>query len=611
MKSRISSMFLVVLSLILIASMVLSGCQTAEAPVAQAPAAEAPAAEAPAAEAPAAAEPVVNRAGVVLPADAAPIEEQVLELAVEDSKWLGWDTSVYDSVTSATYGLLDSCVRPDREFNPQPNVCSEWSVSEDGLTWTFKIQEDRNWNDGTPVTAQDAVFTLQRYTRPDYDFEWFYSMANITNWGSVVSGEMTFDDLGAKVVDDKTFTVTTTQPTPYLVKLFADLWIVPSHLVKDPWDDGTWSLDPANQKIGCGPYVLESWNTGKDITWIANEKYNGPFPPMMDKIHLTFMDPEVRFNAYLNGEIDSLGHLFGGDLTPSSLAQIKADPELSKQLITWPNFQTFYLFFDTWNEPFDDIKVRQAFGHAIDRNAIVNGPLAYQSAEAVSMNPPGFPGANVDALKDVQAYDPELAKKLMEEAGYPNGAGFPELVLYTRNASPAITNAAELVVSMLKENLGVIAVVQNYDYSIYSENLRNQKKTMGGDFKFALVPYEFDFVDGSNMLGVWGGCETEGAAMSDMPGRHTWYNQEFNTLLCEAGAVMNDEPKRNEMYQQAEKILIEDFAMVPIWHSVWNVMMKPDIAGPALEPNAEGNVTFWRMKYNTSEGQVYRVKAAE
>jgi ABC-type transport system substrate-binding protein len=151
--------------------------------------------------------------------------------------------------------------------------------------------------------------------------------------------------------------------------------------------------------------------------------------------------------------------------------------------------------------------------------------------------------------------------------------------------------------------------IQSLDYSMYMERLGDQKRNEGGDMIFAFVPYEYDFVDGSNLLGVWGGCEDEGAVdMPDMPGRHTWYNAEYNDLVCEANAIIGDEAKRNELYQAAEKILIEDVALVPIYHPVFNVLVNPRLAGPALEPNAAGVVTFRGVRFNSSESTVYRTK---
>jgi ABC-type transport system substrate-binding protein len=598
MRDRLITPLVSLVVLFVMVSSTLVGCgqPTQEAPPTQA--VEQPT-EAPAAK-------IVNRAGVELPADAAPVEEQVLRLGATEYSWLSWDYTAYDFTMGPTYGIHDSCVRPDKEFQPQPAGCESWEVSDDGLTWTFYLPKDKVWSDGTPVTADDWVFTLQRYARADYDFEWFYSMAGIVNWDAVVSGDLPPEELGVKKVDDYTWTVTTNQPAPFLVKQFADLWLAPKHIVKDRMADGSWALDPATA-VSAGPYKLDHWTKGKEIVWVANDKYTGPYPPMMDKIVVTFMEPDVRYNAYKNGELDVIGYGYEVDLPPAALAEVMADPEMKEQLISWPNFVTYYLFFDTWNEPFDNLKVRQAFSHAIDRDAIVNGPLQYQSVAAYTMNPPGFPGESVEALKGIQNFDPEVAAQLMEGAGYPGGEGFPKLIMYTRDAYPALTNAAEAIAAMLKENVGVDIEIQNLDYSMYMEILNDQKRNEGGDMTFALVPYEYDFVDGSNLLGVWGGCET-GGGMPDMPGRHTWYNKEYNDLVCEANAIIGDEDRRNELYQTAEKILIEDAALVPIYHGVFNVLVNPKLAGPALEPNEAGVVTFRGFRFNSSEGTVYRTK---
>ncbi|MFZ5916847.1 MAG: peptide ABC transporter substrate-binding protein [Chloroflexota bacterium] len=605
MKAKFASVMTLWIVLVTIASL-LMGCATEEAqPTAEVKATEPKPAEE--ATKPPAEVKVVNRAGVELPADAAPLDQQVMRYAETESTWMTWDASVYDENVGDMYAWADSCARPDEFYEPQPNACESWETSADGLTWTFHLQKDKVWSDGVPITADDWVFTLQRYARPDYDFEWFYSMANIVNWSEVVNGELPPEELGAKVVDDYTFTVTTDPATPYLIKIFADLWVAPKHIVKDRLNDGSWAF-PQENWVSAGPYKMESYTKGKELVFVANDKYTGPFPPMIDKIHVTFMEPEVRWNAYKNDELDAIGGGYQNDLPPSAMAEIMTNPELQKQLITWPNFITYYLFFDTWNPPFDNLKVRQAFSHAIDRDIIVNGPLQYQAVAAFSMNPPGFPGENVEELKSVQNYDPEVAAQLMAEAGYPNGEGFPKLTLYTREAFPALISAAEAMAAMLKEHLGVEVEIQDLEYSIFTEGYRNQKKNKSGDFLFALVPYEFDFVDGSNLLSVWGGCEDAGADLSQMPGRHTWYNQEYNNLLCEAGAILGDEPKRNELYKKAERILVEDVALVPIYHGIFVAMVKPDIKGPMLEAGEDGVVTWMRHRFSSRESLIYRAK---
>jgi ABC-type oligopeptide transport system substrate-binding subunit len=116
-------------------------------------------------------------------------------------------------------------------------------------------------------------------------------------------------------------------------------------------------------------------------------------------------------------------------------------------------------------------------------------------------------------------------------------------------------------------------------------------------------------VDGSNLLSVWGGCEEEGMELPNNPGRHTWYNKEYNDLNCEAGAVLGDEARRNELYRQAERILIEDVALVPIYHAILTAMVKPDIAGPMFEPDSQGMVNWHRFRFSSREALIYRVKS--
>lgn len=578
-----------VIAVLVVLSLLLSGCQ--------------PQAEAETESAETSSGPVVNSIGIQLPDDAAPLDKQVLRIAGGEGSWLSWDASAYDTTDAFAYAVQDSCLKVDKDYNPIPSGCTEWSASEDGLTWTFKVAEGRIWSDDTPITADDYVFTVQRYARVDYDFEWFYSMAGIKNWGPVVNGELPVEELGVAKVDDYTFTVTTEAPTPFLPKIFTLLYIAPKHIVKDRLADGTWAINEET-RVSSAPYKVAEWTKGKEMVMVPNDKYKGEFKPMLDKIIITFMDEAEQFNAYKNDELDVIGYSYEGVLNPAAMAEVFGNEELKKQLLTWPNFNTYYLFFDTWTEPFDNLKVRQAFSHAVDREALANGPLKYQGQAAVSMNPPGFPGADIEGLKPVQNYDPELAASLMAEAGYPGGAGFPTVSFFLRDGSPTVVSTGEAIASMLKTNLGVTVEIQNLDYDLFTEKMWNQKLEGSGDFVFAMVPYEFDFVDGSNMLSVWGGCEPEGAAKADMPGRHTWYNEEFNSLTCEAQSLVGDENQRNEMYKQAEKILISDVALIPIYHGIYNALVKPNLAGKGLAPDSAGVVKFRRF----DETMIYRKK---
>ena len=270
-----------------------------------------------------------------------------------------------------------SCLRPDKNYEPQPNLCTEWSLSDDKLTWTFKMDPNRVWSDGEPITADDMVFTFQRFARPDYDFEWFYGMANIENWGKVVSGEVAPEELGVKKVDDYTFTIKDPRPDPQPVLiLMADAWVVPQHVVKDRLNDGSWAFDPNNQVFG-GPFKLESYEKGKQMVFVPNEKYTGPFKPH---------DRETRRGVHrTRGPLRCLSEQRVG------LCRWRATLRTCRRRQwprSWPTptcrrnssrgrtSKTNYLFFDTWNPPFDNLKVRQAFSDAIDREQTDYRPAA-------------------------------------------------------------------------------------------------------------------------------------------------------------------------------------------------------------------------------------------
>jgi peptide/nickel transport system substrate-binding protein/oligopeptide transport system substrate-binding protein len=323
---------------------------------------------------------------------------------------------------------------------------------------------------------------------------------------------------------------------------------------------------------------------------------------MVDRVEVIFMNLDTFWLAYQNKEID-----FVSAAQKSTIDQIKTSPELQKQVVSYPFFQTYYLFFDTWNPPFDNLKVREAFAHAVDRETLLNGPLANMGSPAYTMNPTGFPGENAEAVKDANNFDPELAAQLMAEAGYPGGEGFPKITMYLRRPEPIVVTTAEAIAAMLKKNLGVDVEIQNLEVRDYMDRMGEQKKNKSGDFKFALVDYFYDFVDGSNFLSVWGGCEPEGETdLANMPGRHNWYNKEYNDLVCDAGSIMGDEDKRNELYAQAESILVYDEALVPLWHPIKNWVVNPYLQGPIFNPDSHGVVRFeWELQVD----QMYKSTA--
>jgi peptide/nickel transport system substrate-binding protein/oligopeptide transport system substrate-binding protein len=288
---------------------------------------------------------------------------------------------------------------------------------------------------------------------------------------------------------------------------------------------------------------------------------------------LVFGDPNTDFLAYQNNEVDHASHF-----TPADVALISADPELSAEYHPgFGDFRTHYMGMNTEQPPFDDIKVRQAFAKAIDRNAIIENVIGRQGIAAYSFLMPGFPDANSEELAklDVNQFDPEAAKQLLADAGYPDGKDFPPQVLALRQDTEMNVAMANAIAAMLKQNLGIEVEVQNQERKVFMDALNAH------ELPFYIVSYGYDYLDASNMLGIW----TTG-------GRHAWSNAQFDAAFKEAAPMTGDPDKRSQLFKDAEKILVEDVPAAFIYHQTPGWIYKPYLKGAELEADRTG-VTTW------------------
>lgn len=514
--------------------------------------------------------------GIALPADAAPPDQQVLLQFSEDRPYNEWFRSVYKGA-AGKYLTAEPLTRVDRNFELRGGAAERWTVSDDDLTWTFSIRPGLQWSDGVPLTAHDYVFSLKRAADPNtaYDFGWYYQV--IKNWTDVVARHRPLDDLGVRALDDLTLEVTTESPTPYLPLLLTYSWVSPRHQVQKYGD--TWSTQ-AETSISSGPFMVTDWFKGDRMILEANPMYTGPDPPYLERIVYKLFNtttPPQRLPAYEANEI-YIAEIEG----QAELARLMSDGHLEKEVHTFPNFWTHYLFFDNQAAPFNDIRVRRALAHAIDRDALTRSALRGFAVPAYAMLPPGFPSYDGEALKDFQRHDPVLARRLLAEAGFPDGRGFPKVDMWLRNEPPMHRDAAEGLQAILKRELNIDVEVLNVENKIFMDGLNNHTT------KFGLVPYEFDYVDPSNMLGLWLGN-----------GRHNWNHPRFDELMTMANAEVKDPLLRNDLYKQAERLLVEDVGGVFLWHKQKAQIWKPFLKGAALEPNAIG-YRSWRGDQVTS-----------
>ena len=506
--------------------------------------------------------PQVNSVGVTLPPDAAPPSMQHLRIFELNNRYMDRATSSYQK--SFGFALTNEpLTRVDRNFNLVPAAATHWEVTEDGHTWVFHLRKDMVFGDGKPVTAYDYADTFRRWADPDtgFDFEWYYR--TIKNWGAVVARDMPLDSLGVKALDRYTIAFTTTRPAPFAPQLLNYSWVTPTHQFEKY--GAAWSTKPETH-IGYGPYRLKEWTINHRIVLEPNPTYPGPSTPFLERITARLYNAAAQppfLASYEAGEVDYV--LLNN---PAEINRVRSDPVLRSQLNTYTNFTTYYLFMDTRGPPFDDLRVRQAISHAIDQPAIMKSALKDIAISAVSMMPAGFPAASPESLASIQRYDPEKARRLLAEAGYPNGKGFPAMAMWLRGEAYLKKVAAEAIQAMLKQNLNVEIEVLNVERKVYTEAL-NAK-----EIPFSMLAYGWDYLDPSNLLNLW---------LSR--GRHPWRNDRYEELVERANHLVDDPDRRTQLYQEAEEILVRDVGGVFLWHDLVNEMWRPFIRGEALEPN--------------------------
>ena len=533
--------------------------------------------------------------GRPLPEDAAPYEMQVWQemcnSASTQTNFMAAVT-VYQRIcqpgTSDLFG--DSLVNLDENLGLIPGAAESWEPSEDGLTWLFHLRPGQVWSDGTPLTANDWVVTWRWMADPDnaYDFVWMWQ-GLIDGWSEAVAGEIPPEEIGMEAVDDLTLAIRTAAPAPYLP---ATMFFWPPLQAAALEEFGpNYVNDPATS-VSSGPFILTEFVAGERIVLEANPTYTGFRQPWLREIRGLYGDKlNGSFLAFQDHEIDRVGYEF---LAPADFEVITNDPVLLENYLPNPgDFRTDYLLLDTYNPPFDDLNVRLAFAKAVDREAIVenvinvNFPLA---VPAYSFLAPGYPAWDTEgALKDIQAFDCEAAQALLAEAGYPDGEGFPAVEMLLRNESEFNSQRFIATAASISNCLNVEISVNNIESATYMDRLLERPTTV----QLGAISYGMDYIDPSNMMGVWVST-----------GRHSWRNAEFDELVQQANSFVGDPQERLEMYQQAERLLVEDVGGIFLNHRIQGDLFQPYIAGECFRPNAQG-LSAWQWGNDWCWGAVY------
>lgn len=506
--------------------------------------------------------------------NAASNEEAGREDGVFDVNIASEPQSIDPALNSAVDGaimishLFESLIRWDNDGNGnavlKPGIAESWDVSDDGLTWTFHLR-DAKWSDGKPVVAEDFVYAWNRLVNPDTGADYEYMLDMVKGYEE--------KKLDISAPDEKTFVVNLSVKCPYFEEICAFPAVMP---VRKDAVEGTenWTNSP-DSLISNGPYVLKEWKHNQVIEMEKNPEYYDADSVKAEKLAFHLQDDQnAIYASYRSGDLDFINSV------PQEEVQKLLD---TKELKVLPQVGTYYVVFNTEKEPFNDARVRKAFSLVIDRDFIVKQVSGKGEEPASGYVPSGVydvDGAEGDDFRTkggdyysikVDDYEKNVkeAKKLMEEAGYKDGQGFPQ-VEYLYNTSEGHKAIAEALQNMWQEKLGVQVTLQNQDWNVF---LTERKQ---GNFNIARSGWIADYNDPMSFIDMW----MTGGGNNDAQYKNPKYDE-----LVKAAKATSDQAERMENMHKAEDILVgEDAVVAPIYFYTNSHMMKPNIEGLYYTP---------------------------
>jgi len=465
--------------------------------------------------------------------------------------------------------LFSGLLQLSPTLNLMPDVASNWEVVDGGLKYIFHLRDDVRWSDGVRVTAGDFEYAIKRVLNPSTEAPMAHLLFDIKGAKDHNQGERRDPEtIGVHAKDERTLVVELEAPTSYFLYLMACVisFAVPKHVVER--NGSAWT--EKDSLVTNGPFQLTAWDKGESITLSRNTTYHGHFPGNVDRVERYYgysENPAQALQAYMEEDRDIFINLWA---LPKSERE-RACHQLADECVTAPSLGTYCLNFNVRKPPFDDRRVRQAFTLALDRESwarAVHGNHVFPAMGGFIL--PGMPGHSPGIALH---YDPEAARALLAEAGYPNGEGLHSLELYTHSKPVHKYEFDNIRLQWLK-NLGVEITRVSVESHKYYERISHEEPPIWVD------GWSADYLDPDDFMRSYFSSQHQG-----------WNNDSFSELVSRARSL-TDQKERMRLYQQADRILIEDAPLLPLYHGQYNFLVKPWVKKIALSP-----MTIPAMKY--------------
>ena len=443
-------------------------------------------------------------------------------------------------------------------------------ISQDGLVYTFELRDDVTWSDGERVAAGDFEFAIKRLLAPltgaPFSPLYFVIQGAPQYASSGEADEQARQDLRDAVavvaLDEDSLRITLAGPSATFLQKMALVPVYPvrQDIVEEFGDQWT----EAGNYIGNGPFVMTEWAHQDHITLEANPNYWGSRPELTHINFKMISDPNAELAAYRNDELEL-------SQVPTGIeVAILADPSLADQVLRAPSLFSFGIFFNTTIAPFDDVKVRQAFTTAIDREAWINSVKNGVGQPATSWLPPGLPGNDPDLGADY-TFDVEGARRLLTLAGFgEDGQEFPS-VTYTFVDAGDQRLMAEFIQGQMKDNLGIDLILEALDGPSWE-----QRVIFGHQFELTPFGWFADYPDAESFFAP---LFTSGSFLNV-----TGYsNSSFDSLAGLASAEL-DQEARLGFWTRAHELLVREAPVAFFFFGERFILKKPEVQGLALSP---------------------------
>ncbi|MBP2650869.1 MAG: transporter substrate-binding protein [Firmicutes bacterium] len=450
-----------------------------------------------------------------------------------------------------------------------PGLAEKWDISADGKVYTFYLRQGVKFHNGEELTADDVVYTIDRMLNPK-------TKALNTNFFDMIAGAKERMDgradttSGVKAIDKYTVEITLAQPfAPFLANLATPAASIYNRKATEA--AGTqFGLDP-EKTVGTGPFKIKEWVVNDHITLVANDQYWGGKASLDGILIKIVPDADTQKMMFETGELD----VFNCDLARTQIPYFEGSDKWKSQIVKGPRVGFYYYSINQNIKPFDDIRVRKAFQMAINRQELLDKLYFGKGKLVNTIVPPGAVGYNPNAPQI--SYDPEKAKQLLAEAGYPNG--FSMVIAQTAD-KPATLRVNEAVQAMLKQ-VGITVEIKQMDKA----SLLSTRKQ--GQLPAYMDEWWADFNDPDNFIYTF-------FAPRNSVIRSFNYKNEAITQKLEQARVMINQEDRYKLYQEMEnEIVINDAAMLPLYSTEHLFVVQPKVKNFKVAWNGWTDMSYY------------------